>query len=47
MIGVINFIKAKSLNSRLFTVFTIEMGSDHTKLSLHSSCTEVRSRGKV
>ena len=31
-IRVINFIKSKSLNSRLFTILCNEMGSDHTKL---------------
>ncbi|XP_050064469.1 protein FAM200B-like [Aphis gossypii] len=45
-ISVINFIKSKSLNSRLFTILCNEMGSDHEKLLLH---TEVRwlSRGKI
>ncbi|VVC28346.1 Hypothetical protein CINCED_3A016197 [Cinara cedri] len=45
-ISVINFIKSKSLNSRLFTILCNEMGSDHEKLLLH---TEVRwlSRGKM
>jgi len=45
-IRVINFIKSKSLNSRLFTILCNEMGSDHTKLLLH---TDVRwlSRGKI
>jgi len=38
-ISVINFIKSKPLNSRLFTILCNEMGSDHTKLLLH---TEVR-----
>jgi len=43
---VINFIKSKSLNSRLFTTLCNEMGSDHEKLLLH---TEKRwlSRGKI
>ncbi|XP_025415530.1 SCAN domain-containing protein 3-like [Sipha flava] len=45
-INVINFIKSKSLNSRIFTILCNEMGSDHEKLLLH---TEVRwlSRGKI
>jgi hypothetical protein len=45
-ISVINFIKSKSLNSRLFTILCNEIGSDHEKLLLH---TEVRwlSRGKI
>ncbi|XP_025415283.1 protein FAM200A-like [Sipha flava] len=45
-IRVINFIKSKSLNSRLFMILCNEMGSDHTKLLLH---TEVMwlSRGKI
>ncbi|XP_022160768.1 protein FAM200A-like, partial [Myzus persicae] len=45
-IRVINFIKSKSFNSRLFTILCNEMESDHTKLLLH---TEVRwlSRGKI
>jgi len=38
-INVINFIKSKSLNSSLFTIFCNEMGSDHEKLLLH---TEIR-----
>lgn len=45
-ISIINFIKSKALNSRLFTILCNEMGSDHTKLLLH---TKVRwlSRGKI
>ncbi|XP_025194221.1 zinc finger BED domain-containing protein 5-like [Melanaphis sacchari] len=37
--SIINFIKSKALNSRLFTIIGNEMGSDHTKLLLY---TEVR-----
>lgn len=46
VISVINFIKSKSLNSRLFTILCNEMSSDHENLILH---TKVRwlSRGKM
>ena len=45
-VKVVNFIKVRALNSRLFSIMCNEMGSDHKKLLLH---TEVRwlSRGKV
>jgi len=45
-IRVINFIKSKALNFRLFTILCNKMGSDHTKLLPH---TEGRclSRGKI
>jgi hypothetical protein len=35
-ISVINFIKSKSLNSGLFTIFCNEMDSDHQKLLLYT-----------
>jgi len=45
-IKVVNFIKSRALQSRLFTKLCSEMGSDHIQLLLH---TEVRwlSRGKM
>ena len=45
-VKTVNFIKARSLNSRLFSVLCDEMGSEHRQLLLH---TEVRwlSRRKV
>ena len=45
-VKVVNLIKARALNSRIFSILCNEMGSDHKKLLLH---TEVRwlSRGKV
>jgi hypothetical protein len=45
-VRVVNFIKARSLNSRIFEKLCQSMDSDHQQLSLH---TEVRwlSRGKV
>ena len=45
-IKVVNLIKARALNSRVFTIMCNDMGVEHDKLLLH---TEVRwlSRGKV
>lgn len=45
-IKVVNFIKSRALQSRLFTKLCSEMGSDHIQLLLH---TEVRwlSRGRM
>ncbi|KAI7789743.1 putative zinc finger BED domain-containing protein 5-like [Triplophysa rosa] len=45
-VKIVNFIKARPLNSRLFSALCNEMGSDHVTLLLH---TDVRwlSRGKV
>ncbi|XP_072378039.1 zinc finger BED domain-containing protein 5-like [Diabrotica undecimpunctata] len=45
-IKVVNFIKSRALNSRLFSNLCSEMGSDHIQLLLH---TEVKwlSRGKM
>lgn len=46
VISVVNFIKRRPLNSRIFTILCNEMGSSHENLLYH---TEVRwlSRGKV
>ena len=38
-VKLVNFIKARALNSRMFTIICNEMGSEHKKLLLH---TEVR-----
>jgi hypothetical protein len=45
-VKVVNFIKSRATNSRLFSILCNEMGSEHDKLILH---TEVRwlSRGDV
>lgn len=45
-VKVVNFIKSRALNSRLFSIICNEMGSEHKKLLLH---TDVRwlSRGNV
>jgi hypothetical protein len=45
-IKIINFIKARSLNSRIFSLLGEDMGNEHKQLLLHS---EVRwlSRGKL
>jgi hypothetical protein len=38
-VKVVNFIKSRAMNSRLFSILCDEMGSEHDKLLLH---TEVR-----
>jgi hypothetical protein len=38
-VKVVNFIKSRATNSRLFLILCNEMGSEHDKLLLH---TEVR-----
>ena len=45
-VKIVNFIKARALNSRLFITICEEMGAEHMQLFLH---TEVRwlSRGRV
>src|SRR6185436_3451313 len=45
-VKIVNFIKSRPLNSRIFAQLCAEMGSEHTQLLLH---TEVRwlSRGNV
>jgi hypothetical protein len=45
-VKVVNLIKSRATNSRLFSISCTEMGSEHDKLLLH---TEVRwlSRGNV
>jgi hypothetical protein len=45
-VKVVNFIKSRATNSRLFSILCSEMGSEHDKLLLH---TEVRwlPRGNV
>jgi hypothetical protein len=45
-ISAINFIKSKSLNSRLFTVLCNEIDSDNEKLLLHIKVRWL-SRGKI
>jgi hypothetical protein len=45
-VKIVNFIKARPLNSRLFSALCNEMGSNHERLLLHS---EIRwlSQGKI
>ncbi|KAI6651788.1 SCAN domain-containing protein 3-like [Oopsacas minuta] len=45
-VKIVNYIKSRALNSRLFKIMCEEMGANHTQLLLH---TEVRwlSRGRV
>ena len=45
-VKIVNYIKSRALNSRLFKIMCEEMGANHTQLLLHS---EVRwlSRGRV
>lgn len=45
-VKLVNFVKARPLNSRIFTAFSSEMGSDHVTLLLDTDVHWL-SRGKV
>lgn len=44
-VKLVNFVNARPLNSRIFTAWCCEMGSDHVRLLLHTD--RWLSRGKV
>ncbi|XP_063931849.1 zinc finger BED domain-containing protein 5-like [Zophobas morio] len=47
VVKIINFIKSKELNSRLFTLLCEELSSNHKTLLLHSEVRWLSSRGNI
>jgi hypothetical protein len=45
-VKIVNYIKSRPLNARVFKLLCEEMGSEHTKLLLHTKITWL-SRAKV